>query len=219
MNVNIVSFFFSFYSLSRNGFWLWNAACHSCRTWILPSKQPFWGMKTWQLTFLLQRQSTFQWNLQGSPGSSQPRTWRKSSGIPWTVSTFHVTFTFFANVFRLTYSEVFSEYVSLNTFAKSGEVLDTGCIVILVTQHLVCILILCNISAVSVTCMNQRETHAAWLTAQQRSMFWHWLNILQMKLTTASTDTCQTPRFYTLNTFYTIQLYPMFTQVIALFYY
>lgn len=100
-----VFFFFSFYSLSRNGFWLWNAACHSCRTWILPSKQPFWGMKTWQLTFLLQRQSTFQWNLQGSPGSSQPRTWRKSSGIPWTVSTFHVTFTFFANVFRLTYSE------------------------------------------------------------------------------------------------------------------
>lgn len=56
----------------------------------------------------------------------------------------------------------FCKRVQTNIFREdSGEVLDTGCIVNLVTQHLVCILILCNISAVSVTCMNQRETHAA----------------------------------------------------------
>lgn len=56
----------------------------------------------------------------------------------------------------------FCERVQTNIFREdSGEVLDTGCIVNLVIQHLVCILILCNISAVSVTCMNQRETHAA----------------------------------------------------------
>lgn len=46
--------------------------------------------------------------------------------------------------------------------------------------------------------MNQREMLAAWLTVQQRSMFWHWLNTLQMKLGIALTDTCQTPRFSTL---------------------
>lgn len=57
--------------------------------------------------------------------------------------------------------------------------------------------------AFSVTFLNLRETRAAWLTAQQRSTFWLWLNILQMKLVIALTDTCQTPRcFVFLNRLY-----------------
>lgn len=51
------------------------------------------------------------------------------------------------------------------------------------------------VAVTAATCMNRRETPAAWLTARPRSTSWLWSSTLQTKPAIASIDTCPTPRF------------------------